>query len=112
MCVWSSYVCSSELILEDVRRLGEIGEAVPMRSLAAHLRVGQHFGPRIHCHRMASDPTAGEASVGKAGARIVGAARTKIGCPHCVAGLLVRDLGHRRPRSEEHTSELQSIMRN
>ena len=66
-------------VLEYVRSIGEMGQAVPVRAFAAHLGVGQHLRSRIHRHCMATDAAGRDAAIGKAGAGIVRAPRTEIG---------------------------------
>src|SRR3546814_1786213 len=122
---WSSDVCSSDLVVQDLvsdihaRRdrganrerprviIGAVAEvlkyvtgpregrdAEPVRPFAAHLGRGQIlFRAREGDHAMAPYACHAHASCGQLRRPVVGAARAEI-------------------RSEEHTSELQSLMRN
>src|SRR3546814_3196347 len=100
---WSSDVCSSDLGLEGyfghVFALGQIGEFKPIS-----------VNPAIQSQRV--DCSSGSQSPIDAGLGVAASATQRCSRTICASKQdMIMMLGHRDERSEEHTSELQSLMR-
>ena len=65
-------------VLEDVRHLGEVRQAVPVCTLAAHLGVGQHFRTAVHGHGVAADTAGRHAALDGLGAGVVRATGAEV----------------------------------
>ena len=92
-------------VLEDMGHVRKLGEAVPVRSLTAHLGAGQHRLTAEHGHHMTADAGGCDAAFGRAGARAVRASGTEVRCAH---GVRHR---HRRLRDpcREHRGPLRDL---
>src|SRR3546814_6373143 len=112
---WSSDVCSSDLVVKT-RGHGR-GSRIPGAGTAYPGPGGRHEDPRDHVvpgRRRARRPGACAAGARGGGAaaagRAAGAGQFRRRARHPAADA-DRGLPHRASRSEEHTSELQSLMR-
>src|SRR3546814_8870471 len=97
---WSSVVCSSDLV-ERARRLRH--QALRIHPHRFHREILRHTGAALvvdDLEQIALDPTVG-GGVNDLEDRI-----------HPVIEVLRTAIEHHHGRSEEHTSELQSLMRN
>src|SRR3546814_7359608 len=109
---WSSDVCSSDLLgtrLQEALKAADILEAKGLPTTVADLRFAKPLDEKLirkllTTHEVAV--TIEEGSIGGLGAHVLTLASD---CGLIDAGLKLRTL--RLPRSEEHTSELQSLMR-
>src|SRR3546814_6451482 len=114
---WSSDVCSSDLLVgmlrDEIHRhvaieLGEVGLDLPeTRPLAKLVRLpGEVALPIRHEYARAQPFEGGEALV-----EAVGGGPGRIADVAAAAQMPLADMRGRIARSEEHTSELQSLMR-
>src|SRR3546814_8402918 len=94
---WSSDVCSSDLIIAADQEITERFNDVP-RSAGAIMTIDQHHARRCHVQRQ---PQQGREQQDRRKARKVQR-----------LGGIERHHQHGQRGSEEHTSELQSLMRN
>src|SRR3546814_963987 len=94
---WSSDVCSSDLILEE-----NVADAV------AEQDIGHE---RLERERSAHHHVAHFAQLAPAAIELVGLGHIEAGPCADLPAVVVEQRGVRKGRSEEHTSELQSLMR-
>src|SRR3546814_4658714 len=114
---WSSDVCSSDLLLLGARdtQAGVVAQAMQQLDAARVLPLG-HFGQGVEVggHGVADRRLRRAAGAGLAGAQQQGVAREVrqlVVFERRGARIGVAPLVQRVERSEEHTSELQSLMR-
>src|SRR3546814_3737000 len=119
---WSSDVCSSDLVTGGIARTGLTAERARRRELHG-LAGADRSGARVYLDRLqlrlevrtldAAVTAGGKDERGKHAQQTITFHRKAL--PDCCYGLCAKPLPHMRkidePRSEEHTSELQTLMR-